>query len=302
MTSASPGNSTAAYALVPQSADTNSVYAELRATPLAGLTINGGVRHDDQSRFGGNTVFTAGGVYTPNKGRTVLRASYDEGYKAPSLYQLFSLYGSAALQPERARGWSVGAEQSLGRILHASATWFERDTDNLIDFAFCPTTGALPPACYIPGTAVSRFGYYANVRKAHARGLELGARAQLGVLFASGNYSWVAAEDRSPGSADLGRQLARVPRHLANVEGGVDLPQGLRASLAARHAGRTFDRAGSATVLPGYWLLDLRAQWQVTEGLTVNGRVENLGDKQYETAGGYGALGRTVYFGLRSRF
>ena len=302
MTSASPGNSTAAYALVPQSADTNSVYAELRATPLAGLTLNGGVRHDDQSRFGGNTVFTAGGVYTPNKGLTVLRASYDEGYKAPSLYQLFSLYGSAALQPERARGWSVGAEQTLGRILHASATWFERDTDNLIDFAFCPTTGALPPACYIPGTAVSRFGYYANVRKAHARGLELGARAQLGVLFASGNYSWVAAEDRSPGGADLGRQLARVPRNLANVEGGVDLPQRLRASLAARQAGRTFDRAGTATVLPGYWLLDLRAQWQVTEGLTVNGRVENLGDKRYETAGGYGALGRTVYFGLRSRF
>lgn len=302
MTSASPGNNTTAYALVPQSANTNSVYGQLRITPLAGLTIDGGVRHDDQSRFGGSTVFSAGAVYTPNAGSTVLRASYDEGFKAPSLYQLFSIYGSTVLQPEKAKGWSVGAEQALGEMFHASATWFERDTENLIDFAFCPTSGTLPAACFIPGTTTSRFGYYANVRKAHAKGLELAARAQVGVLFASSNYSWIAAEDRSPGSADLGRQLARVPRHLANIEGGIDLPQGLRASAAARYAGRTFDRAGSATVLPDYWLVDLRAQWRVAEELTFNARVENIADKQYETAGGYGALGRTVYLGIRSRF
>lgn len=302
MTSASPSNSTAAYALVPQSADTNSLYGELRLTPLNGLTLNGGVRQDDQSRFGGNTVFTGGAVYTPNSGQTVLRASYDEGFKAPSLYQLFSLYGSAVLQPEQAKGWSLGAEQSLGEVFQASATWFERDTDNLIDFAFCPTTGTLPAACYIPGTTTTRFGYYANVRKAHAKGLELTGSAHLGVLFATANYSWLKAEDRSPGSTDLGRQLARVPRHLANLEGGVDLPQGLRASVAARYSGETFDRAGSSTELPAYWLVDLRTAWRVAEGLTINARAENIMDKRYETAGGYGALGRTVYLGLRSRF
>lgn len=302
MTSASPGNNTATYALVPQSADTNSFYGELRLTPLTGLTLNGGMRHDDQSRFGSNTVFTGGAVYTPNAGRTVLRASYDEGFKAPSLYQLFSIYGSAALQPEQARGWSVGAEQSIGEVLHASAAWFERDTDNLIDFAFCPTTGILPITCYIPGTMTSRFGYYANVRKAHAKGLELAGRTQIGVLFASANYSWIAAEDRSPGSTDLGRQLARVPRHLANLEGGVDLPQGLRASVAGRYSGKTFDRAGSTSVLPAYWLVDLRAAWRVAQGLTLNARAENIADRHYETASGYGALGRTIYLGLRSHF
>lgn len=302
MTSASPGNNAAAYAIVPHDADTNSVYGELRITPMPGLTMNGGARHDDPSGLGGNTVFTAGAVYTLNGGHTVLRASYDEGFKAPSLYQLFSIYGSASLQPEQAKGWSVGAEQVIGKVLRASATWFERDTDNLIDFAFCPTTGTLPAACFIPGTATSRFGYYANVRKAHAQGLELAGQAQLGLVFASANYSWIAAEDRSPGSADLGRQLARMPRHLANVEGGFELAQPLRASVAARYSGKTFDRAGSATVLPAYWLVDVRAAWRVAEGLTLNGRVENLADKNYETAGGYGALGRTIYLGLRSRF
>lgn len=302
MTTASPGNNTAPYALVPQRASTDSLYGELRATPLAGLTLNGGVRYDHQSRFGGNTVFSAGGVYTPNAGKTVLRASYDEGFKAPSLYQLFSLYGNADLKPEKAKGWSVGFEQALGSVLRGSATWFERDTDNLIDFAYCPTSGPLPASCYVPGTTTTRFGYYANVRKAHARGIELSGDARIGVLFAQGNYSWIAAQDRSPGGADFGRQLARVPRHLANVEGGIDLPQGVKASVAARYAGKTFDRAGSRTTLPDYWLVDLRVQWRVADGLTVHGRIENLADRHYETASGYGSLGRTVYIGLRSRF
>lgn len=306
MTTASPGDSNTPYALAASKADTNSVYGELRLTPLAGLTLNGGLRHDDQSRFGGNMVVSAGAVYTPNQGRTILRASYDEGYKAPSLYQLFSLYGASDLKPESARGWEVGAEQRLGEVLRASATWFERETDNLIDFAYCPTSGTLPAACYVPGTTTTRFGYYANVRKAHARGLELAASARLGVFFAEGNYSWVEAQDRTTGSASFGRQLARVPRHLANAEAGIDLAQGplkgLRASVAVRHAGQTFDRATGTTTLDDYWLTDLRAEWQAASGLTLYGRVENVGDVRYETASGYGSLGRIAYIGVRSRF
>lgn len=302
MTSASPGDSLAPYQLAPNSADTDSLYAGLRATPLTGLTLNGGARYDHQSRFGGNTVFSAGAAYTPNNGATVLRASYDEGYKAPSLYQMFSLYGVATLQPERARGWQAGVEHGFGELFRASLTWFERDTDNLIDFAFCPVSGTLPAECTVPGTTTTRFGYYANIRESHARGIELSGTARLGVFFAEGNYSWISAEDRTEGSTSFGQQLARVPRHLANLEGGIDLPQGLKASLAARYSGETFDRAGSATVLPDYWLIDLRAQWRIAGELTLQGRVENLTDKHYETARGYGSLGRTVYLGLRSRF
>lgn len=301
MTTASPGNNTAPYVLTPTSVDTNSVYGELRITPVTGLTVNGGARYSDQSRFGSNTVLSAGAVYTPNEGATVLRASYSEGYKAPSLYQLFSIYGVADLSPEKAKGWEVAAEQNFGETLHLAATWFQRDTDNLIDFAYCPTSGTQPAICYIPGTTTTRFGYYANVKAAKARGLELSASGKLGVLFANGNYSWIEAEDRTPG-ATYGRQLQRVPRHLANAEAGIELPQGLRASVAARYSGESFNAATGTATLDDYWLLDLRAQWQVAEGLIVQARAENVTDKHYETVSGYGTLGRTVTFGIRSRF
>lgn len=302
MTTASPANNATPYALTPYAVDMDSLYAELRVTPLRGLTLDGGARYDHQSRFGGQTVWSAGAAYTPNDGATVLRASYDEGFKAPSLYQMYSIYGTAGLAPQKAKGWELGAEQNFGKALRLSATWFERDTDNLIDFAYCPTRGTLPAECYIPGTTTSRFGYYANVKAATARGLELAGSARLGVLFAEGNYSWTKAEDRTEGAATYGRQLQRVPRHMANAEAGVDLPQGLRASVAARYSGRTFNAATGTATLPDYWLIDLRAQMRIKENLMLQGRVENLTDKDYETAAGYSALGRTVYVGVRSRF
>jgi len=89
---------------------------------------------------------------------------------------------------------------------------------------------------------------------------------------------------------------------MANAEAGVDLPQGLRASVAARYSGRTFNAATGTATLPDYWLIDLRAQMRLKENLMLQGRVENLTDKDYETAAGYSALGRTVYVGVRSRF
>src|SRR3546814_11989912 len=102
----------------------SSVYGQLRVEPLSGLTLTGGVRNDDHSRFGGETLFSAGGIWVlPTN--TALRASYGEGFKAPTLYQLFSEYGKLALRPEQGHGWEVGAEQRvLGRMLNRGGTYF----------------------------------------------------------------------------------------------------------------------------------------------------------------------------------
>src|SRR3546814_8946225 len=98
-------------------ADVTSLYGQLSIEPLDGLTINGGIRQDDHDRFGGQTLFAAGGVWRLPTG-TVLRASYGEGFKAPTLYQMFSEYGNVAINPEEAHGWEAGVEQQfLGRAL-----------------------------------------------------------------------------------------------------------------------------------------------------------------------------------------
>jgi len=296
------------FELIPHTAATNSVYGEARVSPVTGLTLNGGVRYDHHSQFGGNTVFSAGGAYTPDGGATLLRASYDQGFKAPSLYQLYSDYGTAGLAPEHSKGWEVGAERSLfAKALHIAATWYERDSTNLIQYYSCPYSGTLPAACYVPGTTDPRYGYYANIGAAKAHGAELAANLRLGHLFADANYSYTVSQDRTPGSATYGQQLLRVPRNTANGDLGYDWTHGVSTSVALRYSGTSFDDnfntyPTSTVALPSYVLVDLRASWAVLPALSLYGRVENIGNQQHVTSFGYNSLGRVAYIGLRSRF
>jgi vitamin B12 transporter len=299
----SPYDSIQPYELFPEEASTNSVYGEARVTPVKGLTLNGGVRYDHHSQFGGNTVFSAGAVYTPDAGTTLLRASYDQGFKAPSLYQLYSDYGSTALQPERAHGWEAGVERNLfANAVQLGGVWWERHTTNLIGFAYCPYPLNLSDPTLAPACKINGYGYYANVAAAQGRGLELTGRARVAHLFADANYSIVVNEDRTPGAVTYGVQLPRVPRHLFNAALGYDLPFGVTTSVAVRWSGASFDNASSNLALPGYALVDWRVEWKVAPALTLFGRVENIGDKQYQTAAGYNSLGRTVYAGIRGHF
>src|SRR3546814_9434763 len=87
-----------------------------------------------------------------------------------SLYQLYGDYGNDDLQPETSKGWDAGiTQQFLDGAAELSATWFHRDTKNLIDFISCPA---------LTGICEDRpFGTYDNVRRSRAKGVE---RAKIG--------------------------------------------------------------------------------------------------------------------------
>ena len=280
-------------------AEITSFYGQVSITPIAGLTLSGGLRNDDHDRFGSKTQFSAGGVWSLPTG-TVVRASYGEGFKAPSLYQLLSEYGNTALRPEDAHGWEAGLEQRLlNGDVSVGATYFKRDTDDQIGFFSCSFTDP-EPLCITPGG--TRFGYYANIAKASAQGIEASGSARIAKhILIDGNYSWIEAEDRSPG-ATFGKYLARRPRHTAN--GSINYTFDTEGSIGAavRWSGETFENAGNTVRLAPYTLVDLRGDVPITASFRLFARVENLFDDHYETARGFGTLGRSFYAGFRGRF
>lgn len=267
-----------------------SVYGEATVRPLTGLLVTGGVRHDDHDRFGGATTVAASGVYTPNGGASRIRAAYGEGFKAPSLFQLYSNFGNAALEPERSESWEVGAGQRLGERFELAATYFHRDTRNQIDFASC--FGSTSPIC------VGRpFGTYDNIRRTRANGVEVSATLRPVDRFTVvGQYSFIDAENRQ-----TGLRLARRPQQTVSIVADYSFPFGLRAGATVAHVGDSFDDAANTTRLEGYVLADIRAAIPVTERIELFGRVENLFDEEYETIFRYGVAGRAAYAGVRLR-
>ena len=280
----------------------DGVYAQLQAEVVDGLTLTGGVRRDEHETFGGKTLGQAAAAWSLNGGSTVLRASFGQGFKAPSLYQLYSDFGNTALQPEEADGWDAGVEQRLldGSLI-VSATYFSRETANQIDFVSCASTvtPATSPLCFRNG--VRRSGYYGNIALTEADGVELAADYEIGAFSINANYTRTDTENRTPG-ANLGRELARRPKEAANLTVGYLWPFGLSTSVAVQHAGDSFDNASNATRLEGYTLVDLRAAYPINETLEVYGRVENVGDEIYETIRNYGVAGRGTFVGVRARF
>ncbi|KQX25726.1 TonB-dependent receptor [Sphingomonas sp. Root50] len=266
-------------------ANIDSAYLDLRARPVVGLNLGAGIRYDDHSQFGDATTLGADLAYTPNGGATIVRASYGEGFKAPSLYQLYGDYGTPGLQPEKARGWDAGIAQKLiGDAVELRATWFQRNTDNLIDFDLGTFT-------------------YANIVRARARGAEAELRiAPTDDLLFTANYTFTNARNRERSDPNFGRQLARRPRQTVNVTGDYRWPFGLATGATITHVAGSFDNAANTTRLGDYVLVDLRAAMPLSDAIELYGRIENLFGERYQTAAGYGQLGRAATAGVRLRY
>ncbi|MFI4891675.1 MAG: TonB-dependent receptor plug domain-containing protein [Steroidobacterales bacterium] len=285
-------------AALESSATINSGYAQLRSDVAPGLTLTAGERYDRHSEFGAHSTGQLAAAWALPGSQTILRASFGQGFKAPSLYQLFGAngVGNPALRPETATSWDAGVEQhALDGRLGLAATYFHRDSHDLIDFFFC--AGITSPQC---SNAIFG-GYYANIDQASAHGVELQAKYRpTTALTIAGNYTLTDTENQSPGAS--GNELPRRPRDAANASVNYCWPSQWSATIAARYAGHSFDDTANKLGLGGYVLVDLRLGYQFSERLEAYARIENAMAKRYETVYEYGTAGRVGFIGMRAGF
>lgn len=273
-----------------------SGYAQVVGTLAEGFTVTGGVRHDDHDRFGGATTFGANAVYILAATGTTFRASYAEGFKVPSLFQLLSDFGNTALDPERSTGWDAGITQDLvGGRLQLSAVYFERDSTSLILFISCPQPRT--------GICTNRpSGTYDNIGLATARGAEFAVTLRpVDALLVQFTHGYVDTRNRTIGSANFDRRLPRRPENSSSLLVDYRWSFGLETGFTLTNVSQAFDNASNTTRLPGYVLADLRLMLPIGENLELTARIENLFDEQYETAFRFGQMPRAGYVGVRLR-
>ncbi len=275
-----------------------SFYGEAIVNPIRQLTLTGGIRHDDYRTFGGHTTVGADAALALDTG-TTLRASYGEGFMAPTLYQLFSNYGTRSLQPATSRNYDLGVEQSfLQRRATVGVTYFHRDTKNQIDFISCPSGVSDPNSiCFN-----RPYGTYANIDSTRAQGVEFELTLRpIDALTVTGNFSYIDAKNLSPG-LDFGNDLARRPQTTTSVSADYRLPFGLSLGATVRQVGASYDDVANLVRLHGYVVTDIRAEMPVGKHFALYGRIDNLFDERYQTVAGYGTYGRAAYGGVRVKF
>src|SRR5439155_6643752 len=94
-----------------------------------------GLRIDDPSSFNSRLTWRIAPTYRVLETGTRFKGTYGTGFKAPSLFQRYSEFGSLTLQPETSQGWDVGVEQELlEKQVLVGVTYFHNKFDNLITF------------------------------------------------------------------------------------------------------------------------------------------------------------------------
>jgi vitamin B12 transporter len=275
--------------ILKRQADLASGFVQLSFDPYEALNLTGSLRYDDHSTFGGQTLGHISTSYSVSDSLR-LRASIGQGFKVPSLFQLYSEFGNEALKPETALSTEVGFDIYMPSQKSVfGVTLFERETKNQIDFQSC--FRSTDPRC------VSRpRGFYNNIIRTRALGYELDYKLNLGdKTKVRANYSRLSAKNDIT-KADLPRR----PKVLANIDVTHDVTEALTLGIGVRYSGSTTDSSFSSARLKAYGLVDLRASYKVSQSLSLFGRLENATDIDYETAKGYGTAGQRLWLGIRA--
>lgn len=252
------------------------------------LDLNGSLRHDRNSGLinsANKSTWHTGAALHPLSGLKV-SANYGTGFKAPSINDLYwPAAGNANLKPETSKGWDTAiAYDYSSELLQGglSATWFDQSFRDLIAWApIAPGSWTWIPS---------------NVNKARSRGLELTATLKVFTVYLQANWSYLLARDSGNEA-----WLARRPKESGNILLGIDIgPLNLEGNMTI--VGPRFSSPNNTAYLASYRKTDLRARLHVNEIWELTARVNNVEDKKYEEAAGYGVAGRVWYAGLGATF
>ena len=207
-----------------------------------------------------------------------LHGGYGTAFRLPTFNQLFFPgFGNPDLAPESSRNRDAGVVwQRKGS--RAALTAYDNRVSNLIN-----------TVTVSPGVSEAR-----NVGEARLRGVTLdGSTYLFGHTEVQGSVDLLDATDQDTGDRLQRRAVQtgqlRIVQHMTRGRVGVEV----------QTSGDRYSNAGELRRLGGYTLLNLYGVWKLSPEVALEGRINNLTDKDYTTVFGYNMAGSSVFVGVR---
>lgn len=233
------------------------------------------MRNDNNQQFGG--AFTGGVAWGRQFRGGRVTASFGTAFKAPdfgSLYAPAQDFGTIFasnpnLDPEESASYDFGFSRRA-RGLVFGANFFRTEIKNLI---------ASRSSVNAAGNNVSM---PVNINRARIIGAELSALKRMRAWTLQGDFTWQRAQDRSVGNSPA--PLLKRPKRKVNFDISRESGRHLfGVNVHAQDASLDFAQARIAafTVLGARYAFRFAKQW------TLQTKVNNFLDEEYETAAGY---------------
>jgi len=254
----------------------NGLFAEY-ISQFGAQSIQISIRNDDNKQFGKYNTGTLGyGLDLTNGLR--FHSRIGTGFRAPTFNDLYYPFGAnPALKPEKSTSINAGIEQHT-----AHWHWSLNVYQTLINQAIALDSQFVPY----------------NIAKARIRGAELSGFINLAGLDINAQASYTDPRDRTYHSAHYNNWLSRRSR----IYGRIDIDKKwstINIGLSAYASGPRFDNIANTIRLAGYSLLDLRAEYALTNDWLIQAKVANVWDRHYQTIAWYNQPGREYQLRLR---
>lgn len=272
--------------------DNEGYYVEVLSDFSESLFLSAGVREDHNDDFGRHRSLRLSSAYLLDvaEGALKFKASYGTGFRAPSLFEIEYNSGSFAYPPasltqlseETSEGIEYGVEFSATNGLLLALVRFDQEVEDAIFFDLATFSG------YLQDTGISHStGYEASVEYPLSESLRLSA-----------NYTYNDTERPN------GLQRLRRPEQLANLGFSFRSTSGKLSLHAFYRASRdAIDEVfGAVEPLEATGVLDLSANYRLSENVSVYGRVENALDDEFEEIIDYRSPEQASYLGIRVNF
>ena len=252
-------------------------YASIVVKDLAGFNVELGGRYNNFNKYGDVFTFSFNPSYVIKNSIKVF-GNISSGFKAPSLYQVYSEYRPVVgeLSPEKSLSFEGGIQYYKNKV-NIRAVYFSRNiTDNIV---FINTN--TPPS----------YGFYANADKQKDNGVELEASVDFGKVTLNANYVNLDGKiETKTGTKDTTFfNLYRRPRQTLNLNVGIELCKNWNMNIGVQSISKRseFSYGNPPIEMPAYYVWNLYSAYIITKNIKTFVDLKNITDEKYSEVRGY---------------
>lgn len=275
--------------------DALNVYSSFFLNTENGFHLEAGGRLNHHKTYGFHPVFSLNPSWLIHK-KVKVFLNMASSFSAPSLYQLYSLYGNAKLKPESGYSYEGGLELfALQDHFNARITAFVRNMKDVIAFQLTD-----------PATYTYQYVNY-DKQKDHGGEVELNYTLndnwKLSAWYAYVNGKITMKNEQSKTDSTY-FNLFKRPKHSAGLSVSYQLSPGLFISADGKYTGRRKDlvfigNTQQVKDLDGYFLLNAYVQYVFKKKYKAFISLHNITNSSYTETTGFATKGFNFEAGLR---
>jgi vitamin B12 transporter len=252
-------------------------YASLVVKDIHGINVEIGGRYNNFNKYGNVFTFSFNPAYVINNSLKIF-GNISSGFKAPSLYQVYSEYGLPAgeLSPERSLSFEGGIQYYKNNV-NLRVVYFSRNIkDNIVFYSAGAPTYA---------------SYYVNADKQKDRGLELEAGINFGKVTLNANYVNLDGkiETKTGGKDTAIFNLFRRPGQTVNLNLGIELCKNWNLDISVQSISKRYEAVYNAAPveMPAYYVWNLYSTYSISRNIKTFVDLKNITDEKYSEVNGY---------------